>query len=450
VDAYGRVWSLQRRRARAAEPGAVRVAKAVGGVAVVAALVPLVRSALLGFLDVPGADVVGGLGGAWTRASLLVLVTASLAVHGNVLRGPARAVLQIHPVDPRSVVREELAAAARGQAVLVLAVIAVLAPVALEVGWLAWVLGALVVAGVAASGLVLGAVVLLGAIEAAESPAWAPWLDLVRGNNPRPQAAIIWALAPSTLVAGWVAVAASEAAARAATGPTAAAAWIAGPWALAALGSPFVPRLAERTWFRASVVLADIAARYAALEPHGAAREVALDWTVRWLPAEAARWALLELRYGWRERRTWLSAVWLVTIGAVVLGWTGTAAAAPRAGLVAGAAGWLVGVLPVLRAREEAPFLRHWLPGSTGALAAARAWAVLAWGSGAVLATAVVVLLVHGSAALGAALATAVPSLVVAALASSGWATLRERGMAPYVGSAALALASVAALGGVS
>lgn len=453
---YRRALRWQRRRAAAGQPLVPRLLGLVVPVMAAVLLVPLVRTAFLSFLDLDEASWPAGLAGAWTRAGLLVLTVAGLLVHGTVLRGPARAVLSLLPVDPRGVVWAELGEAARRTCWVVAATAVVLLPVALEVGTGAWLLGLGVLGGAAAAGLAGGALALLGAVHIAEAPAWAPVLDLLRGNNPRAQAAIIYALAPSTLVGGWLVIGASEGAVALWLGHPAGALALAAPVGAGMAALAGVGPLADRAWFEASVVLAEIRARYAAVEQEDEARHVHMDWIVRWLPARVAPWALLDLRYGWRSQRAWLSSQWLLAVGGVLLGWTSDPAGPARAGVAAGAAGWVAGVVALLAARDEPEFLRAWLPRARGERGLAHAAVVVAWGAlpvGLVVAgVALRGLLDAGfGAALGRALsagAASVPLLLVAGLTAAVTASWRERGFTPYVGTAVLVLAAAVGLGG--
>ncbi|MCB9664299.1 MAG: hypothetical protein H6732_09310 [Alphaproteobacteria bacterium] len=453
---YLRVLGWQRRRAAAAQGRGARVVGAVVPLVVLVLLLPLVRTAFLSFLDGDASGWGAGLAGAFGRAGLFVLTVAGLVVHATVLRGPARAVMSLLPVDPRGVVTAELLEAARRTAWVVAGTAVVLLPVALEVGWAAWALGLLVLVGAAIAGLVGGALALLGAVHVADEPGWAPALDLLRGNNPRPQAAIVYALAPSTALGGWLVLRAAQGAVGVLGGASDGWLALAAPGVVGLALLPLVGRVADAAWFEASVVLAEIRARYAAVEQEDEARHVPLDWVIRWLPAAVGRWVLLDLRYGWRSQRAWLSALWLLAAGGVLLGWTQEPSGPVRAGLLAGCAGWVAGVVALLGSREEPAFLRLWLPRDPWVRAAAHVAVVVAW-------AAMPALLVAGGVALrgvldvgfaeGAARAlrtagAGLPLLGLAGLAAALWSTWRERGLAPYLGTAAVVVAAAVGLGG--
>ncbi len=416
---------------------------------VAAALVPLVRPVFMGFLDEPEIPTVDGLREVWIRASAVALVSMGLAVHGTVLRGGARAVLQLHPVDPVAVVQEEVGAALRSQLPILLGLCILLTPIGLSVGWSAWAVGVALVLGAALASLTTSTVAFLGAVEAAESPRWAPVLDQLRGNNPRPQAALMYALVPVAIVAGWTSMQAAQAAAelwRGPGGPVFAPGALAAalPWVVAAAAWPMVPRVASRNWFRASLVLADIRARYESVIDPLEARRVAWDWTLGRLPAPVAREALGVLRYGWRVRRSVLSVGWLLAFAALAMAWREDLTAPLRAGLIAGAAGWVMGLVALQSTQSEPAFLVVWLDRADTSRALGAAWAVLCWSSSAVLVGAAASLLRHGvasaasTAALGfagVALAAAVTAVVVS----------RRGGIAPFVAAGLLVTAATAA-----
>lgn len=416
-----------------------RVVRPLAGLGVAVLLSVPVRATFLGFLD-QGPEVhPAGLAGAWLRAGLVVLTAGSLAVHGRVLHGASRRVLALLPVDPSDVVVADLVLAARRTAWIALLVACAFGAVAREVGPAAWGLGLLVLFGSGLLGLVLGALVLLGAVRVAEDPRWLPLLDAVRGQNPPAQAAIVWALAPSTLVGGWLLALAGGGAAG-----TAPVAGVAAPWLAALLALPVLPALSRSTWWRAGFVVADIRARYALVERPEEAGRVWLDgWAAR-LPAPVGREMLLLLRYGWRERRGWLSALWLVGLGAVVVGWTEDPAAAGRVALVLGAGAWWAGALPVLAAGAEPSFLRVWLPREPTHRALGAGAAAVAWGLAPIAAGVGSVGLRQGLGAAGLAGGGALVLLGLAGAMTALVVRAARPALPGYVGAGALVLGAAA------
>lgn len=441
---YTRLYATLRSRSAGASRGTLALTLVVAAV-----LVPLVRPVFMAFLDRPEVPTADGLREVWIRTSAVALVSMGLAVHGTVLRGGARAVLQLHPVDPVAVVREEVGVALRSQIPLLLGLSVLLTPIGVSIGWSAWATGVVLVVGAALASLTTSTVAFLGAVEAAESPRWAPVLDQLRGNNPRPQAALMYALVPVAIVAGWTSMQAAEAAAelwRAPNGASVQAGAFAAalPWIVAGVAWPMVPRVASRNWFRASLVLADIRARYESVVDPLEARRVAWDWTLGRLPVPVAREALGVLRYGWRVRRSVLSVGWLLAFAAVAVAWREDLTAPVRAGLVAGAAGWVMGLVALQSALSEPAFLVVWLDRRDVSRALGAAWAVLCWSCSAVLVGAGASLLRHG---VGAALSTAALGLagVLVAAAVTAITVSRRGGLAPFVAAGLLATAATAA-----
>jgi hypothetical protein len=314
----------------------------------------------------------------WLRLGVVLLTAAALRANDVVLRSPTRAALELLPVRADLLVVAELREAGRVGGRWVLVVWLAALPVAWHVSVEAWIYGLATLMLASTFGLVAGAASLLGAVGAAESPAWAGLLDAVRGNNPRPQAALIWAMAPvaaggATLIAG-----AAEGSARLAAGEVGGAAWLLGFALVGAALRTLAVRLAPRWWFVASVVLAEIRARYAAVETAEEARRVPMEHWVAWAPARVAPWLRLELRAGFRAHRSWLSAAWLGVLAAAFTVWTPDRSAPWRAGVWLGAAAWCASMAAVRGALDEQGFLTAWLGGG-GERRAARALAVIAW-----------------------------------------------------------------------
>lgn len=435
---YARLYATLRRRRRAE-----RVRTWVVATLVTALLVPLVRPVFLHFLGAPERTV-DGLREVWIRAACVLLITCGLAVHASVLRGAARPVLALHPVDPVAVVRAELREAAGAQLVVLLGLAGVLCPIAVELDVWAWTLGVIVLLGAWASSLVVSTLAFLAAVDVAERPSFAPLLDALRGNNPRPQAALIYALVPTGLVAGEAVMLAADGASRVWAGQPGGWVTVSLPFVVAAVGAPLIAPLSSRTWYRASLVLAEIRARYERVLDPEDARRVAWDWTVGRLPADVAREAVLVLRSGWRERRGLLSAAWLVALAAVVVGWTVDPIGPTRAALVAATGPWLVGVPALLAARDEPTFLHTWLARSGRARGLGAAWATLCWSAptlGAALATAVVR---HGASGL-VAWAQVVGVALPLAVAATAVGVTRRAGLTGHVAGAVLVTAALAA-----
>ena len=165
-----------------------------------------------------------------------------------------------------------------------------------------------------------GALVVLWSIEVAEDPSYGALLDAVRGNNPRAQAAFLYAPGAVLGTVGGVHMVGSFGVTLAMEG-AGSAALIGFPWLVVPLVWRPVPRLARRTWFQGSVVLSEIRGRYDALEDPEERHRVYLDWGIRWLPVHGAR-SLRMLRHGWRAHRGWVLSAWWVGLLAGAVAWT--------------------------------------------------------------------------------------------------------------------------------
>jgi hypothetical protein len=364
-----------RRKHEGVWPGLLR-----GAVPIAAALllVPLVRSLFLSFLDGPSEGWAAGTTQVLVRASILIIGLLSIDAFGAIIRGRDRAVLSILPVDPGLVVPHELARVAGERWWLIPAAALVLSPLA-PVAPRLFLLGMVVLAGAWALGLSAGGVVHLLAIEVAESERWAPLLDMVRGHNPRQQAAFLYAPGAVLAVVGAAVVAASLAVAEVPPGGLPAGVWLGLPFLLAFGAWRAIPGLARRTWFHGSAVLAEIDGRYAALADAEEASRVYLDWAIRGLPAPVQRYALKDLRHGWRGRRSLVLAPWFLGLGALVAGWTSDPEGPARALVVALAGTWAVASVGVLMERDEPEFLLAWLPSGGVGRWVARAVVMALW-----------------------------------------------------------------------
>ncbi len=375
---YIAVDRLRARNRRRVE-GPVSWARGLVPLGTALALIPVVRSSFLAFLDREPAVWAEGVETLAIRVVLAVIAWLSLEVYAEVIRGRDRGVLEILPVEPAAVVVAALRRVWWRRWWLVPATLVVCAPIAAAGAWALWGLLGVLAAGAFALGMSASAMVHLLAVEAAESPRFEGLLDLVRGNNPRAQAAFIWAPGVVLVSAGIVVIVATGGLSAVADGAAAGWALLALPFVAALVAWLPVPGLARRSWFRASGVLSEIRARYAALEDPREALRVYLEWAVRFLPTRLGRYALLDLRHGWRARRPWISATWLVGLGAGVAGWTADPAGVGRAVAVAAAGAWLCGAVGVVMEDDDPEFLRRWLPAESGQRAIARTLVLVGW-----------------------------------------------------------------------
>lgn len=436
-DPYLTAWWRQRRNRARSLSLLARLREPLIPLAVAAVLVPFVRPTFLAFLDWPVALWGEALFGLVMRASLVVVGWLSIDVYTALVRGPTREVLAILPVEPAAVARAELVRVAFERWWLVPALAVILGPLAVADPAL-WAASVAALAGTFATALTASAAGHLLAIWVAEAPLFAPLLDALRGNNPRPQAAFLYAPGAVLVAVAGILYAAASAVPGAARAEPAALLQLLVPWVASALAWLVVPRLARATWFRGSLVLSEIDARYAALADPEEATRVYLDWMPRWLPAAWRPYALNDLRHGWRSRRTLVMLGWLLAVLALGVGWSNAETAPWRSAAVAVGAVWLVAANGVLLAADEPPFLRVWLPGGGLAALGARAVVLLLWVAPPVALGTLAALIRHGgAAALGVFWVSGLAALMAVGLAVA-CAQLRERGMTIYAPVAAI------------
>ena len=424
---YVDLWRLRRAHRRAHQGVLASVGIMWAPVAVAVLCVPLAESVFLSFLDRPQEQWGPGISGALMRYGLVMVGALALDLFSALVRGEDRKVLGVLPVDPGGLVPACVLRVAQERLWWVPAGMVLLSPVVFRSGGdpdaiRLWCVCAVVLMGGWLLALSSGSLVHMWSIEVAENPSFARWLDMVRGNNPRAQAAFLYApgliLGASGLLLGQACFSVSAAI----EGSVLAWVCIAAPYLLAALIWRPVPRLARRAWFGGTAVLADIRARYETLLDAEEARRVYLDWGVRWLPAAWRRYALKDLRQGWRARRTWVLVPWGLGVASALAGWTSDPAGVSHAAVFASGSAWCLGVVGAIMVRDDPPFLRVWLPnpGLPGFMARAvvvAAWlqpcvwpAVLVVAIRADLAQAGWVLLTVGISALGAGLLSGVCS----------------------------------------
>lgn len=449
-DPYIRSWWRQlRNQARAR--GLWGVLSAVGLPLVSMILVtPLVRRVFLGFLDEPPAFWPEGVGAVLLRAALVIIGWLSLDVYGVLIRGDGRSVLALLPVDTPRVVRAQLLEVAVSRWWLLVGAAVVLTPIGLAGRWDLWAWSLAALAGAFAVGLTASAAVFLLAVAVAVSPRWAGLLDVGRGDNPRAQAAFIYAPGVVIMVGGVVAWFASEAAPRVAQGQWAMLPYLTVPFVAAGLAAVPLGRLARAHWFRGSSVLTEIDARYASLADPDEDRAVYLEWAIRFLPRRVHRYALADLRHGWRHRRTLVTGAWLIGALALAAGWTSTDLGPPRVAVVVVLGAFLVAAVGVLMRLDEPAFLVAWLPprGADGLFARLVVLLLYAAPIGGLGALAVWMFRSVGEGLF--VLAVAAGAAVAAAVLSIGCARLGRHALTAYAPLATVLAAAMAATVGAA
>ncbi|MFH1468102.1 MAG: hypothetical protein ABIO70_27190 [Pseudomonadota bacterium] len=384
MNVHRKVQRLQRQHRARVEP----VATAWSWIAPLllgALAAPLARPVLLWFMGGSRQAFAAGLGGLGLRLGLVLCGLGILMVHERVVRGPERAVLDPHPVAPRPLVAALGPRMLMATSGVLLGVLALLAPLALAGELRAVALTLPVIVGAWGCGVSLGFLAQLGAVWAARSPALASLLELLRGTTPPMQAALIWAPGLAIAAGGGVLVLADRGLERALLGDASGYPLLAAPLALAGLAWLPVPALAERTWYSATTLLAEIDAAWAAVENPQEERHVYLEWVLRWAPSALRPHLLRTLRAGWRARRGWITGAWGVGLLAAIAGWTDAPEAASRAMLVAAAGVALVGALGILLETADPPWLTASLGVPPAPRAIARGLATLGYLQGAIL-----------------------------------------------------------------
>ncbi len=413
----------------------------LGAVVALGLAVPVVDAVFFGWVDGPASVRTPAYEGLLDRSALLLVGWVALDAYGALVRDGDREVLAWWPVEPYAVVRFEILRLALRKMGLVVALGVLFTPL-LRIGPVPWALACLHAATLLPLALAAGALGTLGAVEWAVSPRARPWLDRLRGSNHPLQAAFIYAPAVVLLFAGGVGLGSAWGAGRVVAGQPGGWVPLLLPLPLAVLVWAAVVPLARRTWFQAGVLVAEIDARYAQLEGEEERSAVYLDWIVRYLPRRVGMYALRDLRHGWRQRRGWISAGWLLGLGCLASGWSADPAARTRTLVAVVAACWVVAAASFRLHADEPAFLRSWLPPDERPQTVARAVVLMVWmapivGLGVVatafwggVPAAARVVFVGGGAGLGAAIA-------------ASWLS-RRRGLWLYAPLGALAVLTVA------
>ncbi len=447
-DPYWRADRLQRQHRRRVRGLGGMLSTVAVPLLTAAVLTPLVQRVFLGFLDDPEATWAGGTERVVLRLALVVVGWLSIDVYTGLVRGEQRPVLALLPVDPAPVVSVQLLDVARRRWWLLVGPAIVLSPIALAGSPDLWVAAVSVIGGAFALGLSASALVFSFAILLAEDPRFASLLDAIRGPNVRAQAAFIYAPGVVLVLVGGLMTLAAQGATAAAEGLVAGLGFVFLPYGLAVLALLPLPNLARRTWFAGTVVVGEIDARDAALADPEEALAVYLDWTVRWLPRRVGRYALNDLRHGWRTRRTLVTAAFLLGAIAAWMAWRPdpaapywvVAAVVPASFLVASNGLWLD--------RDEPEFLWRWLrsePGDRGPRALGRLWVLVLWQLPVGLIGALGVLIFAGPGPAGAVIGASVAIAVVAAGLAMLVGPLRERSFVVYAPVAAVLAGALSA-----
>lgn len=418
----------QRLARRRAEGLGTRLAGLLPVVGAVVAL-PLLRPTFYGFLDGPPAAYPDGAAGAASRLGLALAAGLALASYAEVIRGPDRGVVDLHPLLPGPWIRARIVSLARARVGWIAVAAVFLAPLWPRMD--ALLSGLALLAGAWFAGMGAGLGINLAAPRVAEDPRWAGVLDAIRGPNPRLQAALLYAPGVSLALSGAATLAASWGMGLWLRGDAAGLAALAAPVAVGIAGLALAARNAA-AMARLPALLGEIDAAWAAVESPEEARAVYLEWAVRFAPAGLRRDLLKELRHLWRGLRPWVTGSWGLAFLAALAGWTKDVDASSRLAWVGGGALLVVGFAGVRLGADDPAWLDAMLPAPRRPVARFLAL----WGCmQAVIVAGMAALAVRQGIlpALAAGLRLEVVAVVLAALGAGAGERLRGKGGLVYV-----------------
>jgi len=358
----------------------------------------------------------------------------ALHTYTDLVRGPDRPVLDCHPVDAGALVKALALRTARQRVYLPFIAAVLLLPVGIEGNWVAWIGGNAVVFGGWCCALAVGYAIHLLAVWSAFSPSFSAVLDLLRGPNPRMQAALIYAPGAVLFVVGVALLLASAGVSGALQG------WSVGWWfllippGLGVISWLCVPRLADRHYVAATALLSEVDGAWAAVDETDAAHRVYLDWLATNRPE-----LLRALRNGWRRLRMWPMLGWLAGFVALFAGWSDDPAAGGRVVVVAGAAVLAITGIPCQLSSGDPPWLDRALGIAPSRVAVARGMVAWLYAQGVILPCVFALCVRQGFVAVYVGGMLEVLAFVGACVGSAAALTQRGRGMWMY-GPAALLL----------
>ncbi len=382
--------------------------------AAVAAL-PLVSDTWLGFLPkdsgVPPDAYAMALSVAVGRLANLIAAAVILASYSALVRGPDRAVLDVHPIRARELVTAIARSTVNTQLYLVGLAGVVLLPVAQVSGFSVYGAALLLVVSAWAGALGVGFLVHLGGVWAAYSERLEGVLDALRGDNPRMQAALIYAPGVALVMVGVGTEFGSMGLAAWLNGWTFGLLWLMIPAGLGLAAWLGVGSLANRYYVRASLLLAEVDGAWAHADESEHASRVYLQGLARKRPE-----LLRALRNGWRAHRLFATGAWVLGFLVLVVSWNDPARAAFWG---AGAIVWVSGVAPKMASVDP-----RWLDDALGVrrsdVLVARAVVAVSYAMGVLGPVGVSLSIRHGGA--GATVALGLLGLTIVTAVSGAWA----------------------------
>jgi len=340
-----------------------------------------------------------------------------LKSYSDLVRGPDRAVLDVHPVRPRALVVAIAWRTTLQTLYLPLVAAVLLGPVGLAGHWEAWAAGTGLAFSAWLGALGVGFAVHLGGVWAATSPGMSQLLDLVRGDNPRMQAALIYGPGVGLAATGMALAIASVGLEAALLGWGPGWALLAVPPAIGILAWSQVGRLAENHYVRASLVLAEIAGQWGSRDEPEQALSVYLEGVGARRPE-----LLRALRQGWRRLRSYGTGAWVLGIIAGAMAWS--SGPMGRSGLVGAAAVLVITAVAARMGEGDPAWLDDALGVRAGPVCLARATVALLYAQGVVLPLVLALVIHEGTDAwvVAAGLeAVAVVGALIGALSARWW-----------------------------
>lgn len=242
------------------------------------------------------------------RVAALLVALTTLQTYGDVVRHPERTIFGIHPIRSTLFMQYVGRMRLEHSALWLMMSLGIWKDVSVE--WWPWIAFYLVSSWIGGIGAGYG--IHLGSVWAARSPSMAGVLDSIRGQNPREQAAFIYAPGTVLGLVGLTLIVGSGATKLAIDGQTQWGWWLIAPASLGLLGWVAAMRLAPSQLVRGSMLLTDIDAHWGMVDGEENPREVYLEWTSSEDPNR-----LRLLRQSWRMHRWVIVALWCM--GGVLL-----------------------------------------------------------------------------------------------------------------------------------
>ena len=397
-------------------------------VAAAAAAIPLVTSELFWFLSAVDAGLaveqwVPGLTAVVTRFANLVAAAVILHSYADLVRGPDRSILDVHPIQPRPLVVAIARHTVLGRLYLPLMAAVLLLPIGMDASWVAYAGSVGLVVGGWIAGIGIGFMVNLGAVWAAYSPSFSGLLEAVRGQNPKMQAALIYAPGVALLMVGLSVEFGAIGLESALMGWSVGWAWLGIPVASGLAAWSLVGRLADRYYVRASLLLAEVEGAWGQQEQATAAGVVYMQRVGRDRPE-----LMRALRNGWRAQRLYATGGWILGLLLATMCWSDSRVASVwGAGAVV-----LVSAVATRLVESDPQWLDEALGVSSRAVDGARAVVAVLYSMGVWAPIGVTLVLQYGTEGVRITAGLFALSIIAAWMASWCGSRWRDRGMWAY------------------